>query len=54
MQWSEQEHRRTGGFALPTAQPHAGQVGAKASAATKAASRREVVRQVSTDAGAKQ
>ncbi len=30
MQWSEQEHRRTGGFALPTAQPHAGQVGAKA------------------------
>lgn len=51
MQWSEQEHRRTGGFALPTAQPHAGQVGAKASAATKAASKKEskkeeVVRQV--------
>ncbi len=41
MQWSEQEHRRTGGFALPTAQPHAGQVGAKASAATKAASKKE-------------
>lgn len=51
MQWSEQEHRRTGGFTLPTAQPHAGQVGAKASAATKAASKKEskkeeVVRQV--------
>lgn len=51
MQWSEQEHRRTGGFALPAAQPHAGQVGAKASAATKAASKKEskkeeVVRQV--------
>lgn len=51
MQWSEQEHRRTGGFALPTAQPHAGQVGVKASAATKAASKKEskkeeVVRQV--------
>lgn len=51
MQWSEQEHRRTGGFALPTAQPHAGQVGTKASAATKAASKKEskkeeVVRQV--------
>lgn len=51
MQWSEQEHRRTGGFALPTAQPHTGQVGTKASAATKAASKKEskkeeVVRQV--------
>lgn len=51
MQWSEQEHRRTGGFAMLTAQPHAGQVGAKASAATKAASKKEskkeeVVRQV--------
>lgn len=47
MQWSEQEHRRTGGFTLPTVQPHAGQVGAKASAATKAASKKEeVVRQV--------
>ena len=51
MQWSEQEHRRTGGFTLPTAQPHAGQVGVKASAATKAASKKEskkeeVVRQV--------
>lgn len=51
MQWSEQEHRRTGGFAMLTAQPHAGQVGAKASAPTKAASKKEskkeeVVRQV--------